>query len=96
MILMENGEVYRNGEQSNGEMGHGNTQSDRNGYYRVHGLEDTRIIKTACYPWNTSKQIMALDELGYVWVWGYNDQGQVGDGRTQNKTAPYRLSLIHI
>ena len=91
MILMENGEVFRNGEQSNGEMGHGNTQSDRNGYYRVHGLEDTRIIKTACYPWNTSKQIMALDELGYVWCWGYNDQGQVGDGRTQNKTAPYRI-----
>ena len=91
MFLMENGEIYRNGETSNGELGTGQTQGDRNGFYRVHGLEDTRIIKTACYPWNTSKQIMALDELGYVWVWGYNDQGQVGDGRTQNKTAPYRI-----
>ena len=46
MFLMENGEVYRNGETSNGELGTGQTQGDRNGFYRVHGLEDTRIIKT--------------------------------------------------
>ena len=30
--LMENGEIYRNGETSNGELGTGQTQGDRNGF----------------------------------------------------------------
>ena len=90
--LMDNGELYVNGESSNGEMGIGTEQGDRNGTFRVHGLEDVKIIKvhTDSYSNNTSHTI-ALDDKGTVWCWGYNNEGQIGDGRTQNKLAPYRI-----
>jgi alpha-tubulin suppressor-like RCC1 family protein len=34
---------------------------------------------------------LALDEEGRVWVWGGNGNGQLGDGSTVSRTAPYRL-----
>ena len=73
-------------------MGIGTEQGDRNGIFRVHGLEDVKIIKVHCDQWSdNTNHTIALDDKGTVWCWGYNDQGQIGDGRTQNKTAPYRI-----
>lgn len=90
--LMDNGELYVNGESSNGEMGIGTEQGDRNGTFRVHGLEDVKIVKVTNDHWgDNTGHTLALDDKGTVWSWGYNDQGQLGDGRTQNKTAPYRI-----
>jgi alpha-tubulin suppressor-like RCC1 family protein len=34
---------------------------------------------------------LALTEDGRVWAWGYNYNGQLGDGTTTNRTAPVEL-----
>jgi|GEM_PF-3404736 len=31
---------------------------------------------------------MALDASGYIWSWGLNDLGQLGDGSTENSSTP--------
>jgi alpha-tubulin suppressor-like RCC1 family protein len=36
---------------------------------------------------------LALDEDGFVWVWGSNDRGQLGTGDGESRTSPTRLDL---
>ena len=53
-ILFDNGEVYTNGENSNGEMGVGHEQGDNYGFMRVLGLEDVKVIKMAERQWSNN------------------------------------------
>lgn len=39
---------------------------------------------------------LALDREGRVWSWGHNTSGQLGDGSTDSRAAPYRLPLQDI
>ena len=34
---------------------------------------------------------MAIDSEGNLWTWGYNGNGQLGDGTTTNKTSPVQI-----
>ncbi len=36
---------------------------------------------------------MAIDNYGNVWTWGWNAQGQLGDGTTDSKTTPTIISF---
>ncbi|MCL2478786.1 MAG: RCC1 domain-containing protein [Treponema sp.] len=36
---------------------------------------------------------MALKTDGTLWVWGFNINGQVGNGTTINRTTPLRISF---
>ena len=55
-MLFDNGEVYTNGENSNGEMGVGHEQGDMYGFMRVLGLEDVKIIKMSERQWSNNTQ----------------------------------------
>jgi len=35
---------------------------------------------------------MAIDEAGNLWAWGENDEGQLGDGTTQNSSVPIQIA----
>ena len=33
----------------------------------------------------------AIKNDGSLWAWGYNEYGQLGDGTTENKSAPVKI-----
>jgi alpha-tubulin suppressor-like RCC1 family protein len=35
----------------------------------------------------------AIDKTGAVWCWGFNDDGQIGNGNTTNVQSPFKLGL---
>ncbi|KFA91072.1 RCC1 repeat- and reductase domain-containing protein, partial [Archangium violaceum Cb vi76] len=35
---------------------------------------------------------LAVRSDGTVWSWGYNSEGQLGDGTTNNRTTPVQVS----
>jgi alpha-tubulin suppressor-like RCC1 family protein len=37
---------------------------------------------------------LALDSGGRVWAWGYNGYGELGDGTTTSRSAPYQLAAF--
>ncbi|KPA17142.1 chromosome condensation regulator RCC1, partial [Candidatus Magnetomorum sp. HK-1] len=37
---------------------------------------------------------MALQDDGTVWIWGLNEQGQLGDNTLENKTVPIKLQSV--
>ena len=91
--LFNNGEVWKWGYGTNGERGDGDTATYVGIPRRVVNLTDVRIIKIsqAQFNNNDAHHTMALDEDGYVWVWGYNGYGQVGLGHTNNTSGAQRI-----
>jgi len=88
--LFNNGEVWANGSNTNGELGTGDT-TQWGLPRRVIGLNDVKIVKLSV-GFGAMAQIrhcLALDENGYVWSWGRNNVGQLGTGDTGNN---YRLT----
>jgi alpha-tubulin suppressor-like RCC1 family protein len=38
--------------------------------------------------------VLALDKYGNVWAWGYNNEGQLGDGSLAESPIPVRVEKI--
>ncbi len=38
-----------------------------------------------------NQHILAIDNAGYLWAWGWNSYGQLGDGTIENKTSPVQI-----
>lgn len=91
-FLFNNGEVWTVGRNSNGQLGDG-TFSDQVISRRVIGLNDIKIVKISASYGNQldACHVLALDEYGYVWTWGYNGYGQLGHGHTQDLGNPQRI-----
>lgn len=90
--LFNNGELWSSGTGSNGANGVGDT-ADVAIPRRVVGLNDVKIVKVSCGFSNISsiRHVLALDENGYVWVWGRNNVGQLGLGDTTSRATPQRI-----
>jgi alpha-tubulin suppressor-like RCC1 family protein len=80
--------VWSMGQQSNGRLGNGLTAT-ANVSYPVQVVKSaaqgggalTNIIQVASAPLHNA----ALDANGKVWTWGYNADGQLGDGTKTNR-----------
>jgi alpha-tubulin suppressor-like RCC1 family protein len=79
------GSVWAAGNRAYGRLGNGSTAAGSVSY-------PTPVLKSAGVPLDGIGQIaagaahtLALDEAGFVWSWGYNGYGQLGDGSTTNR-----------
>lgn len=100
--LMNNGEVYGSGFNTQGQLGNSTTSATSNRAVRAYATDttdwlgntipytfaNTRVIKIAVSSLGASSapSIFALDDIGQVWAWGYNAYGQLGLG-SDNTTS---------
>ncbi|KAL7641414.1 UNVERIFIED_CONTAM: hypothetical protein RMT77_008554 [Armadillidium vulgare] len=87
MAVMDNGEVYGWGLNSNGQLGLGNTVNQHN-TCRVTALQGVVITKVACGYSHT----LALSDEGHLYAWGLNGYGQLGTGNKANQCSPVRIA----
>jgi alpha-tubulin suppressor-like RCC1 family protein len=104
VALFNNGEVYTGGYGGNGEMGNRATTNRWiarvGGTYTevavatnstTHLFRDVRISMIAASGGEraaSSHHVLALDEDGQVWSWGYNAYGQLGDNSVTSRSIP--------
>ncbi|EFO22087.1 hypothetical protein LOAG_06396 [Loa loa] len=74
LILTVNGMVYSMGTGSRGELGHCNLKCEQHPKI-VECLTPLTVIKVACGRWHSA----ALTDDGDVYLWGWNNFGQLGD-----------------
>lgn len=79
------GSVWACGNRAYGRLGNGSASAGSVIY-------PAPVLKAAATPLNDIEQIaagaahtLALDRSGFVWAWGYNGYGQLGDGTTTNR-----------
>ncbi|MDR1797621.1 MAG: InlB B-repeat-containing protein [Clostridiales Family XIII bacterium] len=87
--VLEDGSVYTWGDGTAYALGHGN-ETNQTRPKRVEGLVGVKITEIACGGWD----MVALSDAGEVYTWGYNSEGQCGDGGsvgTRVKT-PYKVT----
>ncbi|MEN6463101.1 MAG: CFI-box-CTERM domain-containing protein [Syntrophomonas sp.] len=75
LCLKNDGSVWTSGDNRYGELGIGSgTPSYSQEWVQVPGLNDIKAIVAGSY------HNMALGSDGKVWTWGYNGDGQIGNG----------------
>ena len=85
MFLDESGDVWIIGNGENGEYGIGYSFDPNDKYekfekHKIDFGEDVNIVKVK----NHRYQVVALDDIGRVWIWGNNYQGICGVGEKIN------------
>ena len=73
-VCTEEGNMYTFGRGKNGELGHGGDKENKTSPALVHALESNHITQVKCGEVHT----MALTASGYVFTWGYTDNGVLG------------------
>lgn len=92
LLLSNKGHVLSYGRGSRGQLGHGNLENVTENATVVEALEGISIKAIAAGGWHS----LALSETGDVYVWGWNDSGQLGVSRkkitTQAIPVPIEIS----
>ena len=91
-FLFDNGEVFHKGYGGQGQAGHGqssNTQIPQT----AQNLRGVFIVKIAACGGTESNthHCLALDDQGQVWSWGYCGNGELGRGRAEQWSAPFKI-----
>ncbi|MEC7254434.1 MAG: putative Ig domain-containing protein, partial [Candidatus Thermoplasmatota archaeon] len=84
--LHESGQVYCWGDNSDGQLGLGTTQS-----VSVPTLVNTMLRFTSIDTGDA--HTCGIDEQGDVWCWGRNAFGQLGDSTTTSQNLPAKVQL---
>ena len=87
-VLTTDGYVYTWGRNNNGQLGLPSSNEVVTTPTRVQGVN--RIIKIAANRDHT----MALREDGTIWTWGWNRDGQLGNGTRINSNVPVQVAGI--
>ena len=88
-LYYSNGRVYACGDGTDGALGDGSTATKASPA-AVTGLPAGQRVRALTSSWNGSGALMSN---GSYYDWGYNAQGQLGDGSTADRSVPVRVSL---
>jgi len=90
LMVTDSGELYTNGYNSKGQLGHGNTQSC---YVPklVEALSGFRVTKVCCSYYHS----IILTDSDQIFSFGRNDFGQLGLGDRDDRTTPSECHLLH-
>ena len=86
IALDENGHLWTQGSNGNGQLGNGSTSysSSLNSI-----MEDTKFIDIAIF----SSTSYALDENGNLYAWGANNSGQFGNNSREDSSVPIKVNI---
>lgn len=87
IAIKDDGSVWTWGDNGNGELGVDTGGADSLIPVQVTALSGTTIVAVAAGQ-NFS---VALDAFGYVYAWGANSAGQLGDGTTTGQPLPQQV-----
>jgi len=85
--ILSNGDLYCWGYNGNGEVGNGTTKAQ---FTPIKVLSD---VKSVSYSSNYSSSVAAILSNGDLYCWGNNEDGQVGNGTTEDQTTPVKISF---
>lgn len=83
--IATNGNMYGWGLNTNGSLGDGTTTPRSSPTLVVGGLS---WLKLDLSKYEVSSRTGAITTSGDMYMWGYNDSGQIGDGTTTPKSSP--------
>lgn len=83
--IKSDGTIWAWGENVYGQLGQGNISFGINSPMQI-GMDKKWISIVAGWSHN-----LALKSDGTLWAWGYNVNGQLGDGTTINRTTPVQI-----
>lgn len=87
VALLANGDVYCWGKGTRGALGTGGTTRKLVPTKVAGGLPAIGLIGAG------RDHTLAATPGGALWVWGFNDAGQLGDGSTTNRLSPKQVSV---
>lgn len=100
--LSNSGEVYSWGSRISGRLGDGNTTGSRlvagfvtksdSGFPTLGGINQISLASASALAKEPS-EMEALGASGFVWAWGANTAGQLGQGNTTNLARASRVRL---
>ena len=90
LALKEDGTVWAWGLNFNGQLGDGNSgvSADTSTPGKVLNLAGVRAIDAH------DSHTLALKQGGTVWAWGWNFDGQLGDGTTTDRNTPVQVQNL--
>jgi alpha-tubulin suppressor-like RCC1 family protein len=89
MVLLDNGEIWSWGDNSFGQLGLGGIVSSMipAQVLQENGNPLTNIVAIAAGDFHS----LALSDDGYIWAFGNNQDGQLGNGSTVNLSKPAKV-----
>jgi CRP-like cAMP-binding protein len=90
LALSSDGLVFAWGDNSNGQLGDA-TNQNRNQPIQVQTQNTSMNGKQIIYISAGGFHSLALSSDGLVFAWGYNSNGELGDGTNQNRNEPIQV-----
>jgi alpha-tubulin suppressor-like RCC1 family protein len=88
LALKSDGTVFGWGQNDSGELGDGTAANIRTTPVQAAGLTSMAVVSTGWY------HSIGLKTDGTVWTWGYNGEGELGNGGTSQQPTPLQVSSL--